>query len=1377
MTVNLAVAHGLTPGLTYAMSGFTTTPTNAFNATFTALQGTAGQTLVGTTGAATCPTAISSEGLALSGTGASIAFPAISSTNPFSSGGTGITTKSGQHICGMIGENGDDLAYPGSAWLTLVDDKGNALPGSPALVPNLNQSTANFTGYVLAGAQSPSTPALNVTAMNPYTITSASYNTGANPNSTVTFNLSSNPGFVPGSEFTVSGLSPSSVNGTYVAIAGTTGNTVAGNPLSGPMGTLQPFSPPGTITTASSPQLVSGIMPGMIVLGTSFPTANVIAPFGTDGGTGTGGTGSYALSTNQAGFTFSGRIDSGTAGVAGNVLTLTAAPFPTVVVGETLVSSTGAGFVSAKITGLISGTGGTGTTYTVDGSTQSAAAGTITTAGTIGSSLAPVTLFAYTNFYYFSPTLTLGPSSALASVKTASASIGDFVTDIGTGAGASILPTRHGWGGALANFGMLYGPMPMQAGGAPNTTAVASLCKKQLTIPAFAAANGMTVHSLYPLNDIGIFGDASYAQITGYVDSASNTSGGTATLHVLSTATGSLALPANATAVLTGPGLAGVPVSSPAVPLTTSAGSNYTITFAAGVTSANVGSASSPVAFSLGQYKPAAPITSNTFQGYIDSSPATTLHVMSLDSSTHSGFAKFAGTLSSQFTGSMTATTGVLTIGTAANAVVGVGTIVNSAPGAVTTFGPCTVTSLGTGLGGTGTYNTNCTPVSAVASELMDGTGPLPTGPTTLNVSGVTGTIAAGMVVTDGGASLTAQPLLIQGNCGTNCWTVTGNYYPAISADANMTASLTTIVPGEYLQNTNLPFPVKVLSGWSPCGIAGASYGGLGCYTLSTGANGAIASAGSPATFVGTTITDGGAIAPGLALTISDQGPGVTFPIDSGGTTGHIVLSGTYDAPTLGGTPSSIQVLVSQTGANGPPISSCSPCNWGTLSGSISGGKWSGSISGIPAGGPYSISVRAGNGQAYATLPNTVKVGLLLGFWSEGQGISVVSPVGGFFLPSYNGLWGTTGWNTAYGGNVTYDTGPAVDASGFAPAASQTAAGDRFGILGTSAPLLTEGMGYLEQTLSNAFAGEPVSFLNYTRDGIGIFPFTMGNVTQTQTISVGDGTTKAWCSLSKFCSTGGAVGKGGPMLFNAASLTGASFTGSISGQTLTVGTGSPTWTLGALEPGMVLTYAGAPAGLTLQSCTASCGTATAINGPGSTWTLSASPGNVTALAMRADPTAALIPFGQTTTPWPAFNAQLSGVLPIGLAGFGTELIKAGTFSITVNGTPVCQDGSVTGGVFTPAPFAYNNTGGNCVTLPGSPLTVSTSFVNYQTGDYQVTLTTAPASNAIITASWTNIISPEGPGNSGSPASARLLRQRRRSKRRYLVGVREGAWRR
>ena len=59
---------------------------------------------------------------------------------------------------------------------------------------------------------------------------------------------SNNPGLIPGSEFTVSGYTPSSVNGTYIAVAGTSATSVIGNQLTGPMGIPQVLANPGSIT-------------------------------------------------------------------------------------------------------------------------------------------------------------------------------------------------------------------------------------------------------------------------------------------------------------------------------------------------------------------------------------------------------------------------------------------------------------------------------------------------------------------------------------------------------------------------------------------------------------------------------------------------------------------------------------------------------------------------------------------------------------------------------------------------------------------------------------------------------------------------------------------------------------------------------------------------------------------------------------------------------------------------------------------------------------------------------------------------------------------------------------------------------------------------
>ena len=313
-----------------------------------------------------------------------------------------------------------------------------------------------------------------------------------------------------------------------------------------------------------------------------------------------------------------------------------------------------------------------------------------------------------------------------------------------------------------------------------------------------------------------------------------------------------------------------------------------------------------------------------------------------------------------------------------------------------------------------------------------------------------------------------------------------------------MVASLTTLVPGEYLQNSTITNPVKIVP--DPTNGNGLS----GTYKLSgsPNASGVVGSSGSPVVITGTTITDGGAIAPGPALTIDDKGPAITFPLTNiGAKTGTLALSGTYDVPTLGGTPSGIQVLVSNS-ANGPPLTGCTPCNWGALTATISGGKWSGTIAGIPGGGPYLVSVRATNGTAYATLPNSVKVGFVFVPWGQGQVNSMQSAQSGTYTSFFSGLWGYFGWSSPYAGIEHYLQGPPVTAN-FVPGQPSNYAGDRFGVQSNGSPL-SEAVSAFDQELGNIF-GVPTSFMSATRDGIGVAIFTLGNATQTQTVGAGDG--------------------------------------------------------------------------------------------------------------------------------------------------------------------------------------------------------------------------------------------------------------------------------
>ena len=179
----------------------------------------------------------------------------------------------------------------------------------------------------------------------------------------------------------------------------------------------------------------------------------------------------------------------------------------------------------------------------------------------------------------------------------------DFFNALGseyTGPITGVAGNSRGWGGAIANIGMYEGaPFPMASGGVPSTTAFNQLCGKTQEFHTWASNNGGVWRSLYPLSDGGIWGDDGNAQITGYI---TNVGGSAATLNVVSTTAGSLAVATGTqTAYLSGPGL--VPSSAPTITLTTSASSTYSIT---PTTTAALGSSGSSVTFSVGAYQPVA---------------------------------------------------------------------------------------------------------------------------------------------------------------------------------------------------------------------------------------------------------------------------------------------------------------------------------------------------------------------------------------------------------------------------------------------------------------------------------------------------------------------------------------------------------------------------------------------------------------------------------------------------------------------------------------------------------------------------------------------------------------------------------------------------
>ena len=722
----------------------------------------------------------------------------------------------------------------------------------------------------------------------------------------------------------------------------------------------------------------------------------------------------------------------------------------------------------------------------------------------------------------------------------------------------------------------------------------------------------MTTHSLFRLNDLGIFGNSGIATITGYTTGASGTAGGTATLNVSTTPYGvSTAIPANS--ILSGNGVCG---GSSCSTINSGSGSTYAITFPAGVTSANLGSSGSPVAFSVGRFKPWTPIASSNLTGYIDAAGGVpTLHVTALPTTPSTAAANFTGSLGTQFTASIASGTPTLVVTSPAGsnggaAALGLGMTVNIPGGTPST---AHIQSLGTALGFAGTYTLDATITGATGSEAMFGTGILPGPPTALfNVGSVTGTIATGQYVTDGGINITANPLLITGGSGTT-WTVGGSYYPSFIADGTMVSSYSSVTPGQYILNAGISTPVKILSYQGACGITGSVNGSLGCYTLSASPNptGLVGSSGARVAFVGTTITDSGAIAPGPALKIRDRGPGITFPVtastiscSSFGSctgTGTFPLSGSFDTSVLGGTPSILQAQISLS-ADGPPIPGCSACAWTNLSGyttTLSSGtvfNWSGQATLIPAGGPYYVAVRAANGQAYATLPSSIRVGLPADIYGQGQAAGFAGA--GTNWSWFSGLFGTVFNQSSLANFENRLLGPPLTGD-YVLAFSTPFAGDRNGATSAAFPL-SETNGYFQQLLTNAF-GWSATLIDITHDGEGNQIMTLGNTPQTQTIAVGDGTKLTWCSTTTFCAN---AGQGAQMTFNAAALTGAVFSGSIatvgSVSTLTVNS----WISGALEPGMVVTAPGISP--KLVSCSSGC---TGVNSA-SSWIIDTNLGTV-----------------------------------------------------------------------------------------------------------------------------------------------------------------------
>ncbi len=420
--------------------------------------------------------------------------------------------------------------------------------------------------------------------------------------------------------------------------------------------------------------------------------------------------------------------------------------------------------------------------------------------------------------------------------------------------------------------------------------------------------------------------------------------------------------------------------------------------------------------------------------------------------------------------------------------------------------------------------------VTAVNNAATVTSGSMAAGSSTMVTTAATGTIAQGQCFHDGGAQISeSEPLCITGGTSPN-WTVNSTYYPnGITAEA-LTTSLSALVPGTFVQGAGITTPIQILG-------YGTGNGGVGTYVIANPNGLSIPSEAMTSSGVGA----GGAIAPGLALTIDNTGVGMTYPLTVGSSTGTLKLTGGYSNALLHGDPKHIQVQVSSTPL-GSPVSGCSACAWTNVSSeTIGGGLWSGSVVNIPAGGPYWISVRASNGTSYATLPNAVFVGWPLAFFGEGNSAAQISNAYNN-QTFFSGLASSVGFQTGgVGGNnitnATFLPGPSI--LGVQPSFVGQVIADHFGVFAAAASPLGDGTLSLVNGVT-AMSGAPVGLVNMGKNGTSFEALFYDEIPQTQTIGIGDGSTTTFSSGIGY---GGSVGSASSTTINLGT------TGSISATT------------------------------------------------------------------------------------------------------------------------------------------------------------------------------------------------------------------------------------
>jgi len=249
-------------------------------------------------------------------------------------------------------------------------------------------------------------------------------------------------------------------------------------------------------------------------------------------------------------------------------------------------------------------------------------------------------------------------------------------------------------------------------------------------------------------------------------------------------------------------------------------------------------------------------------------------------------------------------------------------------------------------------------------------------------------------------------------------------------------------------------------------------------------------------------------VATTAALALNDHGAYAFHAITNQTTgAGSVVVDGTYNASALGGTPAAIQARISSTAGSCTALSSYAPgCAWTNIGGTLGGGAFSGSLPGVPAGGPYYVSVRASNGTGYVFTGGPIMVGEVIALFGQSQAAFLLqNSWAGNSLSLASGLH-------AYVGPIdpqvalTYSYSPFLTTNAYTPAGAVavrpltplTLPGSSVNGLGDGGVALIRAM--------TAVKGWPVEILNLARPGEPADIWNNGYVSQSKTVAGGSTT-------------------------------------------------------------------------------------------------------------------------------------------------------------------------------------------------------------------------------------------------------------------------------